>query len=54
MNLGIINKLHEEDGGDGEQLTKEDNPRINNSSDAVKQLESAEYESCRFRTIFAV
>ena len=25
---------------DGEQLTKEDNPRIKNFSDAVKQLES--------------
>ena len=40
MNLGIISKPHEADRGNGEKVTNEDNPRIKNSSDAVKQLES--------------
>ena len=38
MHLQIINKPHEENGGKGEQLTMEDNPRIKNFYDAVRQL----------------
>ena len=41
-NLWIINKLHEVDGGDSEELIMEDNPRIKNFSDAVKHLEGVQ------------